>query len=70
MANLGEPNTNNSQFYITTSARPHLDYNHVVFGRVTEGKKVIKTIGKYGNARGDVAKKIRIVNSGEVKSKL
>jgi cyclophilin family peptidyl-prolyl cis-trans isomerase len=32
MANTGEPNTNNSQFYITTSARPYLDNHHVVFG--------------------------------------
>lgn len=46
MANLGRPNTNTSQFYITTTKCIHLDNRNVAIGRVIRGFEIVEEISK------------------------
>ena len=65
MANAG-PNTNTSQFFISTVKTAWLDGKHVVFGRVVAGMEVVKQIEAVGSKSGQTSMKVEIVNSGQL----
>jgi cyclophilin family peptidyl-prolyl cis-trans isomerase len=44
MARAQDPNSADSQFYISLGRHPHLDRSYTVFGQVTEGMDVVKKI--------------------------
>lgn len=44
MARASDPDSADSQFYITLSQTPHLDHSYTVFGQVIEGMDVVRKI--------------------------
>ncbi|MFF7240506.1 peptidylprolyl isomerase [Streptomyces collinus] len=65
MANAG-PNTNGSQFFITTVVTGWLDGKHVVFGEVVEGSELVDRIEGLGSQSGSPKAKVTIASSGTV----
>jgi peptidylprolyl isomerase len=66
MANAG-PNTQGSQFFITTVQTPWLDGKHVVFGKVLEGFDVVQAVEAVGSQSGKPSQTVKIAKSGELK---
>jgi peptidyl-prolyl cis-trans isomerase A (cyclophilin A) len=52
MANSG-PNTNGSQFFVTTSTPQWLNGKHTIFGEVVKGYEVVDAIQKVPKGPGD-----------------
>jgi peptidylprolyl isomerase len=65
MANAG-PNTNGSQFFLTTVPCPWLDGKHVVFGKVVDGMNVVRAMEREGTQSGRPSRPVVIADCGQL----
>ncbi|KAF1761464.1 hypothetical protein GCK72_009720 [Caenorhabditis remanei] len=66
MANKG-PNSNSSQFFITTAPAPHCNGKHVVFGEVVRGQETVDLIENLDvDEKSKPRGKVLITNCGEM----
>ena len=65
MANAG-PNTNGSQFFITTVKTEWLNGKHVVFGKLIEGMDVLKKLESQGSQSGSTRTRCVIADCGQL----
>ncbi|RWS22388.1 hypothetical protein B4U80_03436 [Leptotrombidium deliense] len=63
MANAG-PNTNGSQFFISTAINDFLDGKHVVFGEVVDGMDVVRKIENLKTVNDKPVSEVEIISSG------
>ena len=60
-ANTGQPDTNNSQFFITTGSPRFADSTYTIFGQIVSGQNVLQEmtqVAKQANAQGEVSQPV------------
>ncbi|EAS03464.3 peptidyl-prolyl cis-trans isomerase, cyclophilin-type protein (macronuclear) [Tetrahymena thermophila SB210] len=65
MANSG-PNSNGSQFFITTVPCDWLDGKHVVFGKLIQGQEVLSLCEQQGRSNGQTKSVVTVTDCGEI----